>query len=39
MNMLLLNVGADGTVEMLESEAESFLRTGWERVDAGGLPD
>jgi predicted phage terminase large subunit-like protein len=33
-NMLLLNVAADGTVEMLESEAESFLRAGWE---AGGL--
>jgi hypothetical protein len=36
---LLLNVAADGTVEMLESEAESFLRAGWVRVDAGGLPD
>jgi hypothetical protein len=33
MNMLHLNVAADGTVEMLESEAESFLRAGWERVD------
>jgi len=32
-NMLLLNVAADGTVEMLESEAESFLRAGWVRVD------
>ena len=27
-NMLLLNVGADGTVEMSEAEAESFLRGG-----------
>jgi predicted phage terminase large subunit-like protein len=35
MNMLHLNVAADGTCEMLESEAESFLRAGWERVDAG----
>jgi hypothetical protein len=34
-NMLLLNVAADGRVEMLESEAESFLRAGWMRVDAG----
>jgi len=34
-NMLLLNVAADGTVEMPESEAESFLRAGWVRVDAG----
>jgi hypothetical protein len=34
-NLLLLNVNADGTVEMLESEAESFLRAGWERVDTG----
>jgi predicted phage terminase large subunit-like protein len=34
-NLLLLNVAADGTVEMLESEAESFLRAGWERVDGG----
>jgi hypothetical protein len=32
-NMLLLNVAADGTVEMPESEAESFLRAGWVRVD------
>jgi hypothetical protein len=31
MNMLHLNVAADGTVEMLESEAESFLRAGWVR--------
>jgi hypothetical protein len=36
-NLLLLNVAADGTVEMLESEAESFLRAGWERVEAGDL--
>jgi predicted phage terminase large subunit-like protein len=36
-NLLLLNVAADGTVEMLESEAESFLRAGWVRVDGGGL--
>jgi hypothetical protein len=34
-NMLLLNVAADGTVEM--PEAESFLRAGWVRVDAGDL--
>ena len=33
MNMLHLNVAADGTVEMLEEEAESFLRAGWVRVD------
>ena len=33
MNLLHLNVAADGTVEMLESEAESFLRAGWARVD------
>jgi hypothetical protein len=38
-NMLLLNVAADGTVQMLESEAESFLRAGWVRVDAGDLPE
>jgi predicted phage terminase large subunit-like protein len=36
-NMLLLNVGADGTVEMSEAEAESFLRAGWVRVDAGDV--
>jgi hypothetical protein len=36
-NLLLLNVNADGTVEMLESEAESFLRAGWVRVDDGDL--
>jgi hypothetical protein len=33
MNLLHLNVAADGTVEMLE--AESFLRAGWVRVEAG----
>jgi len=38
MNLLHLNVAADGTVEMLESEAESFLRAGWERVDTGDAP-
>ena len=38
MNMLHLNVGADGTCEMTEEEAESFLRAGWERVDAGDAP-
>jgi len=32
-NMLLLNVAADGTSEMLENETESFLRAGWERVE------
>ena len=37
MNMLHLHVAADGTVEMLESEAESFVRAGWVRVDAGDL--
>ena len=36
--MLHLNVAADGTVEMPEQEAESFLQAGWERVDAGGAP-
>jgi len=36
MNLLHLNVGADGTVEMLESEAESFLRAGWERLEEPG---
>jgi len=34
-NMLLLNVAADGTCEMPEAEAESFLRAGWVKVDAG----
>jgi predicted phage terminase large subunit-like protein len=33
MNLLHLNVAADGTVEMPEAEAESFLRAGWVRVD------
>jgi hypothetical protein len=33
INMLHPNFAADGTVEMLESEAESFLRAGWVRVD------
>jgi predicted phage terminase large subunit-like protein len=33
MNLLHLNVAPDGTIEMLESEAESFLRAGWVRVD------
>jgi hypothetical protein len=37
MNLLHLNVAADGTVEMLESEAESLLRAGWVRVNAGDL--
>jgi predicted phage terminase large subunit-like protein len=38
INLLHLNVAADGTVEMLEEEAESFLRAGWARVDAGDAP-
>ena len=29
--MLLLNVAADGTCEMTEEDAESFLRAGWVR--------
>jgi predicted phage terminase large subunit-like protein len=33
INLLHLNVAADGTVEMPEAEAESFLRAGWVRVD------
>ena len=33
MNMLHLRVAAGGIAEMLESEAESFLRAGWVRVD------
>ena len=37
MNLLHLNVGPDGTVEMPEGEAESFLRAGWVRVDTGDL--
>jgi len=36
-NMLLLNVAADGTCEMTEEDAESFLRAGWVRVDTGHL--
>jgi hypothetical protein len=39
MNLLHLNVRPDGTVEMPESEAESFLRAGWERVDIGEPPE
>ena len=35
MNLLHLNVAADGTCEMPESEAESFLRAGWVRVHTG----
>jgi len=31
-----LNVAPDGALEMTEEEAESFLRAGWEKVDAGG---
>jgi predicted phage terminase large subunit-like protein len=37
-NLLLLNVAADGTVEMPEEDAESFLRAGWVRVDTGEPP-
>jgi predicted phage terminase large subunit-like protein len=37
-NLLLLNVAADGTVEMPEEEAESFLRAGWVLVDSRDLP-
>jgi phage terminase large subunit-like protein len=33
-NLLLMNVAADGTIEMPEAEAESFLRAGWVKVDA-----
>jgi hypothetical protein len=33
MNMLHLGVAADGTAEMPEREAVSFLRAGWARVD------
>ena len=36
MNLLHLNVAPDGALEMTEEEAESFLRAGWEKVDAGG---
>ena len=38
INLLHLNVAADGTVEMPEEEAEPFLRAGWARVDTGDLP-
>ena len=38
VNMLHLNVAADGTVEMPEEEAQSFLRAGWERVGVGDAP-
>ena len=34
INVLHLNIGADGTVEMPEEEAQLFLRAGWMRVDA-----
>jgi len=37
MNLLLLNVAADGTVEMPEEDAESFLRARWVKVDPGDL--
>ena len=37
MNLLHLNVAADGTVEMLKSEVEAFLRVRWLRIDAGDL--
>ena len=33
MNLLQLNVAADGTCEMPEEEAESFLRAGWVRIE------
>jgi hypothetical protein len=35
MNLLHLNVAADGTVQMPEAEAESLVRAGWVKVDAG----
>jgi hypothetical protein len=38
INLLHLNVAADGTVEMPESEAQLFLWAGWERVDNGDVP-
>jgi len=38
INLLHLNVAADGTVEMTEEKAESFLRAGWVRVDIGEPP-
>jgi hypothetical protein len=31
--LLHLNAAADGNVEMPESEAQSFLRAGWVRVE------
>jgi hypothetical protein len=30
-----LNVAADGTVEMSETDAAPLLRAGWVRVDIG----
>jgi hypothetical protein len=33
-----LNVAADGTVEMSQSDAAPLLSAGWERADAGDLP-
>ena len=36
-NLLQLNVASDGTVDMLESETESFLWAGRMRVDTGDL--
>jgi hypothetical protein len=38
MNLRHLNVAADGTCEMLESEAESFLQAGWEWVGTTDAP-
>jgi len=38
-SLLLLNVAADGTCEMLESEAESFVRAGWVTVGASDLQE
>jgi hypothetical protein len=35
-SLLLLNVASDGTVEIPESEAESFLRAGWLKADPAG---
>ena len=29
------NIGADGTVEMSQADAEPLLRAGWVRIDAG----
>jgi predicted phage terminase large subunit-like protein len=34
-NMLFLNVAPDGTIELPEAEAKSFLRAGWVRVEPG----